>query len=61
MKIEKKGKIVTVSFEVDETGQPSATGKSLVNFSTGGFKPVPGSNLKINLTVITPLKSAQAA
>ena len=37
-----------------DTGRPSSTGKSLVVASTGGFVPVNGANLKVNLTAIKP-------
>lgn len=35
-------------------GKPSASGKSNVVMSTGGFKDIDGSNVRINLTAITP-------
>ena len=35
-------------------GTISSTGKSLVVASTGGFKPVEGSEIKLNLTAIKP-------
>lgn len=34
-------------------GTPSSSGKSTVVVSTGGFKPVDGSDVKVNLTAIT--------
>jgi hypothetical protein len=33
-------------------GTVSASGKSLVVVSTGGFKPVDGGDIKVNLTAI---------
>ena len=33
-------------------GKPSATGRSLVVVSTGGFKEVEGSGVRVNLTAI---------
>jgi hypothetical protein len=33
-------------------GRPSATGRNLVVVSTGGFKEIEGSGLKVNLTAI---------
>lgn len=34
-------------------GHVSASGKSKVVVSTGGFKPVDGSDVRVNLTAIT--------
>ena len=36
------------------SGTPSASGKSLVVASTGGFIDIPGSEVRINLTAIKP-------
>jgi len=33
-------------------GRPSSTGRNLVVVSTGGFQPVEGSDIKVNLTAI---------
>ena len=38
--------------QVIGAGHTSATGKSTVVVSTGGFKPVEGTDLKVNLTAI---------
>jgi hypothetical protein len=35
------------------TGKLSASGKNKVVVSTGGFKPVDGSDVRVNLTAIT--------
>jgi len=40
-----------------EKGTLSSSGKSLVVASTGGFVPVDGTDLKVNLNVIRPNKS----
>lgn len=38
--------------QVIGAGHVSATGKSTVVVSTGGFKPVEGSDIRVNLTAI---------
>jgi len=37
-------------------GVPSASGKTLVVAGTGGFVPVPGSELKVSLNVIKSIR-----
>jgi len=55
MKVTKKGKTVTVVFNLNDQGVPSSTGKSLVHFTTGGFTPL-DAQYRINLTVIGSVK-----
>jgi len=52
MRVELEGKKMVVEFELDDKGRPSSTGKSLIWFTTGGFVPIPNSNLSISMTVI---------
>lgn len=56
LKATRKGRTVTVVFELNEQGVLSSTGKSLVHFTTGGFAPL-DAQYRINLTVIGPTKS----
>ena len=56
MKVTKKGKTVTVVFDLNEQGIVSSSGKSLVHYTSGGFIPLDTQH-RINLTVIGPLKS----
>lgn len=51
MKVENGYLIVSMKLG---TGRPSASGKTLVVATTGGFVPVNGSEVKVNLTAIKP-------
>lgn len=53
MKVEKNGKKVKIELELHDP-RPSNSGKSNVIFTTGGFTLIPGTDLKINLTIIAP-------
>lgn len=50
LKITKNGNKVTVEFELEREGHPSASGKTTVLFSTKGF--VWEQGLGLNLTVL---------
>ena len=53
MEVKVTGNKMVVTLDLT-TGRPSATGKTLVVFTTGGFQQVAGTNMKVNLTVIKP-------
>jgi len=38
-----------------DAGRPSASGKNLTVATTGGFKDIEGTNVRINLTAIRPV------
>ena len=46
-----EGPVLTVTIRLDEHGQPSASGKSSVIASTSGPMEVPGTDLKLNLSM----------
>ena len=49
------GNKVTIELDITK-GVPSSTGKSMVVFSTSGFVPVEGTDLKVSINVIRPNK-----
>jgi hypothetical protein len=51
MKASLKGNTLTIEFEL-EKGSRSNSGKSLLVYTTKGFKPVEGTELKISINVI---------
>jgi hypothetical protein len=53
MKATLNGNTLTVVMEL-EKGTRSKSGKSLIVFSTGGFKKVENSDLQISINVIKP-------
>ena len=53
MEVKVTGNKMVVTLDLT-TGRPSATGKTLVVFTTGGFQQVAGTNMKGNLTIIQP-------
>ena len=55
MKIAVNGNKILIEAELTP-GVPSSTGKSLVVFSTSGFVPVEGSDLKLSINIIKPRK-----
>jgi len=52
MKATLKDNILTVEMPLTE-GKRSHSGKSLLVFTTGGFKEVPGTGLKISINVMS--------
>ena len=53
MKTSLNGNTLTITMEL-EKGTRSKSGKSLIVFSTGGFKKVEGSDLQVSINVIKP-------
>jgi len=53
MEVKVTGNKMVLTIEL-ESGRPSASGKTLVVFTTGGFQQVAGTDMKVNLTVIKP-------
>lgn len=53
MDIKIDGRKVVVTFNLQEP-RPSSSGKSDLLYSTGGFVPINGTDMRINLTVIKP-------
>ena len=45
--------------EIDKVGQPSASGKSVLHYSTGGFVDI-GDGYRLTVTLIRITKSAMA-
>jgi hypothetical protein len=43
------GNVLTIRIKLDEVGEPSATGKSLVVASTRGNHVIPGTDLTLGL------------
>lgn len=52
MKTRREGNKLTIEVELDPKGRPSSTGKSLVVYSSQGFVPIEGGDMRINLTII---------
>jgi hypothetical protein len=50
MKVERKGNTVIITVELEKNPKPSSTGKSLVLYTSHGFKWT--EDLGINLTII---------
>ena len=46
----KNGRLA-VDAEIDSKGHDSASGKTTVHYTTGGFKAVDGSDYKVSITV----------
>ena len=55
MDIKLEGDKLTITVTVSP-GVRSASGKTLVVAGTGGFVPVPGSDLRVSLNVIKPIR-----
>lgn len=53
MKATVKGNILTIEMELGK-GERSKSGKSLIVFTTGGFKKVDGTDLQVAINVIKP-------
>tara|TARA_Y100000310_G_scaffold235452_1_gene238506 strand:+ start:354 stop:617 length:264 start_codon:yes stop_codon:yes gene_type:complete len=47
-----EGSTLHMAASVAEKGYASSTGKSTIHATTSGFKPVPGSDYMVSLTVI---------
>ncbi len=56
VQIKVDGKKVTIIADLTGTDQTSS-GKSIMLAGTGGFVPVEGSDIKVSLDVIRPLKA----
>jgi hypothetical protein len=52
MKATLKDGVLTVEMPIAEQGTRSHSGKSLLVFTTRGFKDVPGTGLKISINVM---------
>ena len=48
--------VLTITIDLQEQGQPSASGKSRVIASTEGAVTVEGTNIKVGLNVYRPVK-----
>ncbi len=48
------GNVLSMSLKIDPKGRPSASGKSMIHFTTSGYKEVPGTSYRVSLTVIGP-------
>lgn len=53
MNVKVNGKQITITFEL-QPARPSSTGKTNIVFTTGGYKPITDTDMRINLTVTTP-------
>jgi hypothetical protein len=51
MKATLKNDVLTLELAL-ENGKRSKSGKSLIVYTTGGFKPIEGTELKISINVI---------
>lgn len=59
MKATVKGNKLTIEVDLDMIGTESTSGKSMLNMSTGGFTPIAGTGMKLNMMVISPIKKAK--
>jgi len=55
VEVKVSGKKVTITFEL-QPPRPSSTGKTNIVFTTGGYVPVSGTDMRVNLTAIAPRK-----
>jgi len=50
------GDTLVITLVMDAAGRDSSTGKSLIHFTTSGYKEVPGTDKRVSLTVISSKK-----
>ena len=55
MEIKVEGNTLTITCPLG-SGVPSSTGKTLVVATTNGFTPVDGTDIKVSLNVIKPIR-----
>ena len=52
--LEVNGNILTITVDLSKSHGASKSGKSIIIATSGGNKPVPGSDAKIGLNIYTP-------